>query len=135
MGLYHDHVEYLLEEWGKWANQNTIKLGIKTGVLGRIHGSTVKAASISELDAETIDAALSEMGLLDPALRKAAKLIFKDAPKCGYNYSAIAAKLRAPRGHVPILKHSIINYVAGSLPNRFKKMVDGYEKFARVLQD
>lgn len=111
MTNYEKHIDFLLYEWGRWAQASGVNLNIKTGVLGRIKGSTVKSASICDDDALAIDAAVSSLKAESDLYNCAISLYV-------YNSTYREAARRIKKSHVTIGKYKIavINHVAELLP-------------------
>ena len=68
--LQHHSVQYLLEQWGKWAASGKVK-NIAPGTLAGLTGSTVKAAYILDEDAEVIDRIVARLKFKDPEMGEA----------------------------------------------------------------
>ncbi|RMG98465.1 MAG: hypothetical protein D6706_07095 [Chloroflexi bacterium] len=66
-GIMHDTTEYLLEQWGHWVRQHSLKLESKN-VLGNLHGSTVPTPLITDDEALHIDKTVAKLKRRDPEM-------------------------------------------------------------------
>jgi hypothetical protein len=114
MSEYLEAIEYLLEQWGRRAFEDSEKLGYKPGVLGRIKGSTVKSASISDHDYSTVDKAVSRLKIIDSKMWDVVGYSFVQ----GRSYVEIQRQMRINKDTIGKLRHGAISYVAGALNRR-----------------
>lgn len=109
--LYLIAIEDLLEQWGKRAFEESERLGYKPGVLGRVKGSTVKSATISDADYARVDRAVSSMRLIDERMWDIAGLSFVQRR----TYAEIQREMKMNKDTIGKLRHGAVTYVAGVL--------------------
>jgi hypothetical protein len=114
MSIYLDAVEDLLIQWGRAARGETIRLGVRTGILGRLKGTTVKSASIDPEDFDDIDDIISKLKLIDSQMHDVATEIFLK----NRDYDAVSRELNLTKQLIGKIKHSVVAYVAGSLNDK-----------------
>ena len=111
MSDYLEAIEDLLREWGRAARADTVRVGYKPGVLANLNGSTLKSASISNEDYQSIDEIISRLKLVDSKLHDVATLLFIQ----DRTYTYIAKLLRTSKSTISQYKQAIIAYAAGSM--------------------
>jgi hypothetical protein len=111
MSEYLEAINDLLIEWGRAARSDSVRIGMKPGVLSNLKGSTVKSASIEQDNYENIDRIVSTLKYVDPVLYDVAGYFYVQARQ----YEDISRRMRCSKRTVSQYKQSVIAYVAGSL--------------------
>lgn len=111
MDVFKDSVEDLLREWGKAAREATPRLGYKPQMLGRVKGSTVKAASIDPETYRLVDEGISKLIIENEALYDVAGYIFINC----MTYRQIARRVGRCERTICSHKKTIIEHIADHL--------------------
>ena len=109
--IYLDSIDSLLMEWGKAAREDTIRLDVPPQYLGKIKGSTVRAAMIEPDDFEAIDSAISKLYLVNKDLCDLAGMIYIEAAP----YTTICARLGKSKATISNYRKLIIQHTADYL--------------------
>lgn len=106
--IHHDDIHDLLVKWGQKALQERIGIGYGIGVLGKLKGSTVKSASITDSEYEKVDRIISGL--------KNDEAVLHDVAGCLYilrmTHRQLSRDLKCSNSTVQQYKRSIIDHVS-----------------------
>ena len=110
MTEYERYIDDQLVRWGEWSRVNSINVGYKLGVLGRIRGSTISSVMISDEEGMMIDKAVSSLKDSED-LHKTAIFLYVHR----MTYRQAAKKIHKSFKTVARYRQAIIDHVANSL--------------------
>lgn len=109
--IYLAHIDDLLTEWGKAAREDSIRLDVPPQYLGKIKGSTVRAAMIEPDDYDAIDAAIANLNLVNKDLYDIAGMLFIE----GATYETIAWRIKKAKSTISGYRKIIVQHTANYL--------------------